>query len=94
MAFDVRYEEAAEKVGLEMNPFAQFYLYFRSACLPAKFVDDIKMRIHGDFRRYQEARTFALGMSQEGYYQDSEVFHSVPSFPQHSWTGYRWTEES
>ena len=58
--FDMRLEEATTRAGFEINDVAKFYLFFKAAQLPAKLVDDIKLQIQGDLRRFQEARALAL----------------------------------
>ena len=72
--FDLRMEEAHERAGLEMNEVALFYFFFKNSGLPHRFVEDVKLQVHGDLRRYQEARSLALRMSTTGagetFYQD------------------------
>ena len=58
--FDMRLEEATTRAGFEINDVAKFYLFFKAAQLPVKLVDDIKLQIQGDLRRFQEARALAL----------------------------------
>ena len=58
--FDMRLEEATTRAGFEISDVAKFYLFFKAAQLPVKLVDDIKLQIQGDLRRFQEARALAL----------------------------------
>ena len=58
--WDFRLEEAQTKAGLELNDVAKFYLFFRGSGLPNKFIEDIKLQLQGDLRRFQDARTLAL----------------------------------
>ena len=58
--WDYKLEEATTRAGLVVNEVAKFYLFFRGAGLPAKFVEDIKMQLQGDMRLFQDARTLAL----------------------------------
>ncbi|CAE7721255.1 unnamed protein product [Symbiodinium sp. CCMP2592] len=58
--WDYKLEEATTRAGLVVNEVAKFYLFFRGANLPAKFVEDIKMQLQGDMRLFQDARTLAL----------------------------------
>ena len=74
--WDARLEEATTRAGLELNEVGEFYVFFRGAGLPSKFVDDIKLQLQGDLRRFQEARGLALRLITrkdehgESYYQD------------------------
>ena len=58
---------------------AKFYLFFRGSGLPYKFIEDIKLQLQGDLRRYQEARVLALRLitkkddSGELYYEDTDA---------------------
>ena len=75
--WDFRLEEAATKAGLELNDVAKFYLFFRGSGLPGRFVEEIKMQLQGDLRRFQDARILALRLitkkddiGTEAFYQD------------------------
>ena len=74
--WEARLEEATTRAGLELNEVGKFYVFFRGAGLPSKFVDDIKLQLQGDLRRFQEARGLALRLITrkdehgESYYQD------------------------
>ena len=88
--FDLRMEEAHERAGLEMNEVALFYFFFKNSGLPHRFVEDVKLQVHGDLRRYQEARSLALRMSTTGagetFYQDMPG----PSDEEWSWDHSYW----
>ena len=58
--WDIRLEEATTRAGLDLNEVGKFYLFFKNANLTTKFVDDIKLQLQGDLRRFQEARSLAL----------------------------------
>ncbi|CAE7833436.1 PLA2G7 [Symbiodinium sp. KB8] len=92
--FDARMEEAHERAGLEMNEVAHFYFFFKNSGLAPRLVEDIKLQVHGDLRRYQEARSLALRMSSknenDAYYQDEDA--SVPPSEQTSW-GSSWSTD-
>eukprot|EP00439_Symbiodinium_sp_Y106_P045212 s1731_g5.t1 len=93
--FDARMEEAHERAGLEMNEVAHFYFFFKNSGLAPRLVEDIKLQVHGDLRRYQEARSLALRMSSkndiENYYQDDA---SAPSSDQDFWGSSWWTDDT
>ena len=67
--WDIRMEEATTRAGLEINDVGKFHLFFRNSGLPNKFVEDIKLQLQGDLRRFQEARALALRLVE--YYDDS-----------------------
>ena len=58
--WDIRMEEAVTRAGLELNDVGKFYLFFKGSGLPARLIEDIKLQIQGDLRRFQEARSLAL----------------------------------
>ena len=64
--WELLYEEAQTKAGLEVNQVAKTYLFFRGSGLPNKFIEDVKLQIHGDLSRFQEAKRLALRLSQRG----------------------------
>ena len=81
---------------------AKFYLFFRGSGLPYKFVEDIKLQLQGDLRRYQEARVLALRLvtkkddSGEMFYEEHEnSSHGDEGWDTNSWTddGWSWVEE-
>ena len=57
----------------------KFYLFFKGSGLPHKVVEDIKLQIQGDVRRFQEARGLALRLLSrredsglDSYYQEDD----------------------
>ncbi|CAE7557756.1 RE2, partial [Symbiodinium sp. CCMP2456] len=101
--FDIRLEEAVTRAGLDLNDVAKFYLFFRGSGLPYKFIEDIKLQLQGDLRRYQEARVLALRLitkkddSGETFFEDTE--NNLPAedgWDSHSWTedGWSWVEDA
>eukprot|EP00438_Fugacium_kawagutii_P029807 Skav231475 [mRNA] locus=scaffold1100:530653:539709:- [translate_table: standard] len=77
--WDLRYDEAKTRSNLHLNEVAKFYLFFKHSQLPAKFIEDIKLQIHGDLSRFTEARSLALRLSQRGQEDNSNVFYGDPS---------------
>ena len=73
MEFDVRYDEAQDRAGLQLNEVGKFFLWFKNAGIPAKTVDDIKLQVSGDYSRFQDARSLALRLSPNRYH-DNEIF--------------------
>ena len=64
--WDLRYDEAQTRAGLDINPVAKTYLWFRNSGLPNKFIEDVKLQIQGDMSRFAEAKRLALRLSQRG----------------------------
>ena len=97
--WDIRLEEATNKAGLELNDVAKFYLFFRGSGLPQRFVEDIKLQLQGDLRRYQDARTIALRLVTkkddigDSFYQgDSERGPGDYGDDDDAWS--YWTDDS
>ena len=63
--WEIRMEEAITRAGLEINDVGKFYLFFRGAGLPQKFVEDIKLQLQGDLRRFQEAKAFGSSSCEQ-----------------------------
>ena len=102
--FDARLEEAVTRAGLELNDVGRFYLFFRGSGLSHKFIDDVKLQIQGDLRRFQEARALALRLVSrkddhgESYYQNDEADEAPdlgPSWDDAYWAddGWQWVED-
>lgn len=77
--WDLRYDEAETRSNLQLNDVAKFYLFFKQSNLPAKFIEDIKLQIHGDLARFNEARTLALRLSQRGQEDSDHIFYEEKS---------------
>lgn len=60
MEFDVRYDEAHDRAGLQLNDVGKFYIWFKHSGLSPKTVDDIKLQVGGDYTRFQDARSLSL----------------------------------
>ena len=95
--FDLRMEEAHDEAGMEMNEVALFYFFFKNSGLPSRLIEDIKLQVHGDLRRYQEARNLALQMSPknldgEGYFQENDQ-PAASSHGRDSWDDSYWAHE-
>eukprot|EP00439_Symbiodinium_sp_Y106_P033979 s1424_g4.t1 len=97
--WDIRLEEATTKAGLEMNDVAKFYLFFRGSGLPQRFIEDVKLQLQGDLRRYQDARTIALRLITkrddigEAFYEENE-FGDYGEHEDTSWDSSHWTDDS
>ena len=83
--FDTRYEEASDRAGLQLNEVGKFYLFFKNSGLSSKQIDDIKLQVHGDYRRYSDARSLALRLSPNKP-EDNVAFY------QNSWDDDAWQD--
>jgi hypothetical protein len=73
--FDRRYEEAHERAGLQLNDVAKYYLWFKGSGLPPRTIDDIKLQVNGDFRRFEDARALALRITPNKETKENEIFY-------------------
>ena len=75
----------------------EFYLFFKASGLPARFIEDLKLQLHGDLRRFNDARALALRLVHRSPEQ-SEGFYEEPgktdeqSWSQDSWGDASWVE--
>ena len=95
--WEIRMEEAVTRAGLEINDVGKFYLFFRGAGLPQKFVEDIKLQLQGDLRRFQEAKALALRLvnrsnDSDHFYQDDEAWEEG-YLPEAEWDDVYWAED-
>ncbi|CAK9111649.1 1-alkyl-2-acetylglycerophosphocholine esterase [Durusdinium trenchii] len=100
--WELRLEEAQVRAGLELNNVAKTYLFFRNSGLPVKFIEDVKMQIHGDMSRFDEARRLSLRISSRGDQQFSTDLYASSSigsmadnttyedYYQDSWDSWTW----
>ena len=95
--FDARLEEAVTRAVLELNDVGRFYLFFRGSGLSQKFIDDVKLQIQGDLRRFQEARALALRLMTrkddhgDSYYKNDEA--ETPDEEAAAWEDSFWAED-
>ena len=87
-------DEAITHSGLDLNNVAKTYLYFKSSGLAQKALDDILLQVHGDMRRFDEARTLILRMAHrsndaggsalhyEDYREDDSSWSAVTNYGQ------------
>ena len=73
--FDSGYEEAHERAGLQLNDVAKYYLWFKGSGLPPRTIDDIKLQVNGDFRRFEDARALALRITPNKETRENEIFY-------------------
>lgn len=102
--WELRYEEASTRAGLEINNVAKTFLFFRNSGLPNKFIEDVKLQIQGDMSRFQEARRLALRLSSRGdgvsaapdFYGDVDDDDDHPTYYDDTWTqedSWTWDED-
>ena len=61
--WDLRYEDAKLKAGLDMNPVAKSYLWLKQSGLTQKHQDDLRLQVHGDLSRFNDLRALAIRLS-------------------------------
>ena len=61
--WDLRYEDARSKAGLEMNSVAMSYLWLKQAGLSQKHQDDLRLQVKGDLSKFNEIRGLAVRLS-------------------------------
>ena len=52
--FQLRYDDAEDKAGLQINDIGKTHLLLKYIDLPPKLLDDIKLKVSGDMSRYHE----------------------------------------
>ena len=62
--WDLRYEDAKLKAGLDMNPVAKSYLWLKQSGLTQKHQDDLRLQVHGDLSRFNDLRALAIRLSR------------------------------
>ena len=101
--WELNLEEAVLHAGLEVNPVAKTYLFFKSSGLPQKTIDDLLLQVHGDMRRFEEVRTLLLRMAHRGMdaaassnlYEDTNKAFYQDDIDSSSWSNITepWNEE-
>ncbi|OLQ14518.1 hypothetical protein AK812_SmicGene1358 [Symbiodinium microadriaticum] len=102
--WELRFEDARARAGLEMNNVAKTYMWMKQACIPQRHQDDLKLQIHGDLSRFNEVRQLALrlahrvdkGGSGDVFFEEN-MDHSEPyeQWPDETyWTDDWWTDDS
>ncbi|CAE7420861.1 RE2 [Symbiodinium natans] len=95
--WEIRLEEATARAGFEVNEVAKFYLFFRNSGLPAKLIEDIKLQVQGDMRRFIEAKTLALRLVNRGTDAGAELYveenWNDENYFAEDWDEYDWTED-
>ena len=74
--YDARFDEAADRAGLQMNEVARFFLFFRGSGLSTKQIDDLKLQVQGDYTRFAEARALALRLSSNKTEESNENYYA------------------
>lgn len=75
--WNLKLEEAITHAGLQINNVAKTFLFFRASQLPQKHVEDILMQVHGDMRRFDDAKNLALRLA----HRQQEQGHSYYEAP-------------
>ena len=95
--WDLRYEDAKLKAGLDMNTVAKSYLWLTQSGLTQKHQDDLRLQVHGDLSRFNELRALAIRLSHRAADRSSgsgDVFYEEDKSDEHAemddWFG--WTD--
>ena len=88
-------DEAITHSGLDLNNVAKTYLYFKSSGLAQKSLDDILLQVHGDMRRFDEARTLMLRMAHRNLDHGSSSHYEECREDDGSWSAVTdyWSED-
>ena len=92
--WELRYEEAQMRAGLDINDVAKTYLYFKQSGLPSKFIEDVKLQIQGDMSRFAEARHLALRLSSRSDHGtlSHDLYAEVPEYDHYDYYADPWAE--
>ena len=92
--WELRYEEAQMRAGLDINDVAKTYLYFKQSGLPSKFIEDVKLQIQGDMSRFAEARRLALRLSSRSDHGtlSHDLYAEVPEYDHYDYYADPWAE--
>ena len=61
--WEIRYEDAQTKAGLDMNNVAKTYLWLKQSGLPQRHQDDLRLQVQGDLSRFADIRALAVRLS-------------------------------
>ncbi|CAJ1458578.1 unnamed protein product [Effrenium voratum] len=65
LEWDLRFEEAQTRAGLDMNMVGRSYLWLKQSNMSQKFCDDLKLQVQGDMSRFNDIRTLALRLAHQ-----------------------------
>ncbi|CAE7229802.1 RE1, partial [Symbiodinium sp. CCMP2456] len=90
--WELRFEDAKTKAGLDMNDVAKSYMWLRQANIPQRHQDDLRLQIHGDLSRFNDLRTLALRLAHRTD-KSSDAFYEEARHRDSAWdTGSEWNE--
>ena len=81
-AFRVRYEQAEEKAGLQINEVAKSHLFLTHAGLTQKFIDDIMLKVNGDRNEFVQIYAHAQRSGKQ-YQTHPDEAHGHILFNEH-----------
>ncbi|CAE7280604.1 RE2, partial [Symbiodinium microadriaticum] len=99
--WDLRYEDARSKAGLDMNAVAKSYLWLKQSGLSQKHQDDLRLQVHGDLSRFNEIRGLAVRLSHrvdkagntgDVFYEEDHHSHWEPD--ENYWNDSWWSDDS
>ena len=77
--WELRFEDAKTKAGLDMNDVAKSYMWLKQANIPQRHQDDLRLQIHGDLSRFNDLRTLALRLAHRTD-RSSDAFYEEPRY--------------
>ena len=97
--WELRFEDARTKAGLDINDVAKSYMWLKQANLSQRHQDDLRLQVHGDLSRFNDLRTLALRLAHrtdkagDTFYGDS--FHREnPWDAESDWNETFWSDDA
>ena len=77
--WELRYEEAKLRSGLDLGQVAKSYLWMKQSGLPQKHQDDLRLQVQGDMSRFHDIRALALRLSHrvDKVTTSGDVFYGI-----------------
>ena len=82
--WELRFEDARNKAGLDMNDVAKSYMWLKQANIPQRHQDDLRLQLHGDLSRFNDLRTLALRLAHRND-RGSDAFYEEARYQEHPW---------
>ena len=82
--WELRYEEAKLRSGLDLGQVAKSYLWVKQSGLPQKHQDDLRLQVQGDMSRFHDIRALAVRLSHrvDKVTTSGDVFYGTEYYDQ------------
>ena len=90
--WELRFEEAKVKAGLDVNDVAKTYLWLKQSNLPPRHQDDLRLQVQGDLSRFHDIRALALRLSHRVDRTNNDNFYEENQWGENNSS--EWTEEA